>query len=267
MPVLIAAERVTVAHVLRLYERYGDDLRRVRERLRSLYRSRCVPWRDRSLLHKVLARLAQPVVGPRGLQPRMLAQSDDETCEILYLLLREERPQTVVEISPFHGWSTCWLLSALRDNGRGRLLSYDLIDASRANVPADLAAGRWELAVGDVAANGSRLPAAIDFLLMDSDHSADFAHWYIENVFPRVRPGAVIAVDDVFHHADPGAFDGEGRVVVDWLASRDVPYFTCAKAKNPTALNAIFGQKVAMGLAARIHRSDANPALVFRHRP
>jgi predicted O-methyltransferase YrrM len=261
----LATERLTVEHVLELYTRFREDLRRARERLRLIYRTRCVPWRERSLLHKVVARLLQPIAGPVGLHPRMLAQTDDEACEILYLLLREERPETVVEISPFHGWSTCWLLTALRDNGRGRLVSFDLLDASRRNVPPDLAA-RWELVVGDVTRNEHRLPPAIDFLLMDSDHSADFANWYIANVLPRVRDRGVVAVDDVFHHADPGAFDGEGRVVVDWLAGRGIPHFTCAKAKNPSALNALHGHKVGLGLAERTHRSDANSTIFFRQR-
>jgi predicted O-methyltransferase YrrM len=264
MPRVVPGERITVEQILRLYSEFGDDLRRVRERLRKLYRSRCVAWRERSLLHKLMARAVQPMIGAKGLQPRMLAQSDDETCEILYLLLRAERPESVVEISPFHGWSTCWLLSALRDNGRGRLTSFDLIDASRANVPQDLAADRWELVLGDVANQVDRLPARIDFLWLDSDHSAEFADWYIATVFPRVHAQAVIAVDDVFHHADPGAFDGEGRVVVAWLQQRTVPFLTCAKAKNPTALNALHGHKTALRLAHRIHRSDANPALFFR---
>jgi predicted O-methyltransferase YrrM len=261
----VATDQLSVEHVLALYTRFRDDLRRARERLRLVYRTRCVPWRERSLLHRLAARAVQPFAGPVGRQPRMLAQSDDEVCEILYLLVREQCPETVVEISPFHGWSTCWLLTALRDNGRGRLQSFDLIDASRRNVPADLAA-RWELVVGDVRGNVQRLPPAIDFLLMDSDHSAAFAHWYLDHVVARVRDQGVVAVDDVFHRADPGAFDGEGRVVVDWLASRELPFFTCAKAKNPSVLNALHGHKVALGLAERIHRSDANTTIFFRQR-
>ncbi len=260
------ASNPDLAWILDLHRRFAADLRPVRSRLRQLYRARCVPWRNRSLLHKLAARAVQPFLGPVGLQPRMLAQSDDEWCEILYLMLRAEQPERVLEISPFHGWSTCWILSALRDNGRGTLVSHDLIDASRQNVPADLAEGRWQLALGDarqqVAADG----APVDFLLMDSDHSAEFARWYLATVLPRVRDGAIVCVDDVFHHADPALFDGEGPVVLDWLQRRGIPYFTCAKARYPTALNALHGQKVALQIADRIHTSDSNPAIVFRNR-
>lgn len=114
----------------------------------------------------------------------------------------------------------------------------------------------------EVAASGE----PIDFLLMDSDHSAEFAHWYLDTVLPRVRDGAVVCVDDVFHHADPAIFDGEGPVVLDWLQRRGIPYFTCAKPKNPLALNALHGQKVSLRLAERIHTSDTDPAILFRNR-
>ncbi len=252
--------------ILELYREHGESLRVVRTQMRRLYRTRCVPWRNRSPLHKVAARMVQPFAGPVGLEPRMLAQSDDEHCELLYLMLRAERPTRVVEISPFHGWSTSWILSALRDNGHGRLVSYDLIDASRRNVPAELAAGRWELVLGDARQQVRRDGEPIDFLLMDSDHSAEFAEWYLANVMPRVRPGAIVCVDDVFHHADPAKFDGEGPVVLDWLQERGVPWFTCAKAKNPSALNALRGHRVSLRISDRIHTSDANPAIFFRHR-
>ncbi|MBX3462941.1 MAG: class I SAM-dependent methyltransferase [Planctomycetes bacterium] len=257
---------VGIQGILELYRRFADDLRSTKARLRKLYRSRCIPWRNRSLLHKLAARAVQPFAGAVGLQPRMLAQSDDETCEILYLLLRAEQPERVLEISPFHGWSTCWILSALRDNGRGKLVSHDLIDAASKNVPPELADGRWQLVLGDARKEVAASGEPVDFLLMDSDHSAEFAHWYLDHVLPRVREGAVVCVDDVFHQADPAAFDGEGPVVLDWLQRRGIAYFTCSKAKNPSALNALYGQKVSLGLAERIHTSDKNPAILFRNR-
>lgn len=252
--------------ILELYRQHAADLRAARERMRRLYRSRCIPWRNRSLAHKLAARAVQPFFGAVGLEPRMIAQSDDETCEILYLLLRAERPERVVEISPFHGWSTNWILSALRDNGRGSLVSYDLIDASRPNVAKELAEGRWQLVLGDAKQQVARDGDPIDFLLMDSDHSAEFAHWYLDTVLPRVRDGAVVCIDDVFHHADAAKFDGEGPVVLDWLQRRAIPYFSCAKAKNPSVLNALRGQKVALRLSERIHPSETNPAILFRNR-
>lgn len=261
---------ITLPHVLELYQRFGPDLQHVRDRMRALHRRRCGPRRVRSVLHSAIARLPLGIGVRRtdGRGPQMLAQLDDEVCEILYLLLRSRRPATVVEISPCHGWSTCWILSALRDNDHGTLYSFDVLDAARDFVPADLRqAGlqqqRWHLVVGDVRDRTASIPPRIDFLFMDSDHSAGFAQWYLEAVLPRLRAGSVVCVDDVFHSADPGAFDGEGRVVVDWLADRAIEYFTCARAKNPSALNSIHAQKLRMGLSRRIRNGDGNTTIMF----
>ena len=58
-----------------------------------------------------------------------------------------------MELGTFQGWSTTWILRALRDNGHGHLHSFDQVDAVLRTVPADLADGRWTFVPGDVAAN------------------------------------------------------------------------------------------------------------------
>src|SRR6478609_1544796 len=90
-----------LAAVTDLYDRYAQPLRQAREGQRELL------WQHR-----------------RQLRPKL----DDIEAELTYLLLRELRPAAVVEIGTFHGWSTTWILRALRDNGGGHLHSYDLVD-------------------------------------------------------------------------------------------------------------------------------------------
>jgi len=41
---------------------------------------------------------------------------------MLYLRVRHYKPRKIYEQSPFHGYSTCWMLLALRDNGFGKLV-------------------------------------------------------------------------------------------------------------------------------------------------
>lgn len=253
---------IDLEHAIDLYETWWGDLRTARRAMQRLHAQRCVAWSQRSLVHRVAARALEPVMSGLRKEAPMLAQVDDEVCELLYMLLRSRRPQVVVEISPFHGWSTSWILTALQHNGTGQLRSFDVLDSASRNVPAELKP-RWELVLGDVRKNTARIPQQIDFLLMDSDHSAEFAQWYLDEVFPRVRPGAPVCVDDIFHSADPGSFDGEGPVLMDWLRRNDVPWFTCAKAKNPSALNAIHGKKTSLGLVPRIRRGDANTSVFF----
>ena len=82
-----------------LFEEYADDLWRLTERLRLKHLEFC---------H----------------QGHVAAFGDVEG-EILYLAVRELRPNCVFEISPGAGYSTNYLLAALTDNGHGRLHSFD----------------------------------------------------------------------------------------------------------------------------------------------
>ena len=85
---------------------------------------------------------------PRRQPGRVTPQLDDVEAELTYLALRDHRPDTVMELGTFHGWSTTWILSALRDNGRGHLHSFDRIDNVLRTVPAELAADRWTFVHG-----------------------------------------------------------------------------------------------------------------------
>lgn len=191
-------------------------------------------------------------------------QLDDLEAEITYLMLREFRPKEVVEISPCNGWSTTWILRALRDNGQGRLTSFDIVDNSTRFVPKGLSEGRWTFCLGPAQENLGRLPSQIDYLFIDSDHSAPFAHWYIEKLFPRLKPGTPVSVHDVFHTADPAGFDGEGKVIIDWLAAKGIPYFTPSKARAPQDYQRIQGLKSELSIAGRIHRADNNSMIYFK---
>ncbi|HEY3686573.1 MAG TPA: class I SAM-dependent methyltransferase [Streptosporangiaceae bacterium] len=193
----------------------------------------------------------------------MKAQLDDVEAELTYLFLRDREPGTVVEIGALHGWSTTWILRALRDNGGGRLRSYDLIDRAGDNVPEDLAAGRWTFHHGDVRTGLAELPDDLGYLFIDAAHTAGFARWYIERVFPRVPPGTPVSVHDVFHGRRPKPFS-EGSVIVSWLADNGVPYFTASPARAPEDHARLGEVKRDLGLAAPLRTSRHNPMLYFR---
>ncbi len=108
-------EEITTDLVTDLYREHRADLDRVRHEQRRLRRD----------------------------DTAMKAQLDDIEAEITYLLLRHARPETVIEIGTFHGWSTTWILRALRDNDRGQLHSFDLLDEVRRHVPAGSVVLRW----------------------------------------------------------------------------------------------------------------------------
>ncbi|MFE9252376.1 class I SAM-dependent methyltransferase [Streptomyces sp. NPDC007088] len=226
---------LTVEAVSELYVKYQEDLRAVRDRQREFLRRR---------------------------GKSMKAQLDDFEAEITYLLLREYRPETVVEIGTFYGWSTMWILSALRDNGGGRLYSFDIVDNVVSNVPADLSANRWTFTKGDVRETLGDTVRNADYLFIDADHGARFGRWYVDNLFPVVRPGTPVSVHDVFHGRRPKPIS-EGSVLVKWLARRGIGFFTPSAAKAPEVIEHLGTTKKKLHLDAPVRESRHNPMVFF----
>ncbi|MGW2182486.1 class I SAM-dependent methyltransferase [Streptomyces sp. NPDC001732] len=230
-----APQGLSVESVSALYEKYRDDLAAVRDQRREFLRQR---------------------------GKAMKAQLDDYEAEITYLLLREHRPESVVEIGTFYGWSTMWILSALRDNGMGHLYSFDMVDHVVRNVPSELSDGRWTFTSGDVREQLDRFPARTDYLFIDADHGARFARWYIENVFPLVPAGTPTSVHDVFHGRRPKPLS-EGSVIIKWLAEQGIEYFTPSAARAPEVIAQLRVVKKDLNLDEPVRDSKHNPMIFF----
>jgi predicted O-methyltransferase YrrM len=182
---------------------------------------------------------------------------------LTYLFIREHQPETVVEIGSLHGWSTTWILRALRDNGHGRLCSYDLVDHARRAVPVELAGDRWSFVHGDVRRAAIPRPEEIDYVFIDAAHTARFARWYLAEVLSPLRAGTPVSVHDVLHGRRPVPF-GEGAVVLGWLAARDMAYFTSSRAAAPETYRQLSELKERLSLAERVHAGTDNPMIFFR---
>lgn len=217
---------------VRLYDKYLDELRVVRREQRELHSS-------------------------------MDARLDDIEAELTYLLLRERRPEQVVEIGAAGGWSTTWMLRALRDNGAGSLLSMDLVDHAFWLVPHELAADRWWFRHGDARTLVMDWLARVDHLFIDADHSGRFARWYLAEVVPLLVPGTWVSVHDVFRRSQffPGR---EGAVLRRWLGKRGVPHFTASYRFGRDAYERIAQFKRKAGLAEPVHPGKLNPMVFFR---
>jgi predicted O-methyltransferase YrrM len=126
--------------------------------------------------------------------------------EMLYMLIRESKPEIVFEVSPDCGWSTNYIMAALTKNGQGNLHTFELMATKRGRPTVDVIRGNqlkdWDLNrlhihLGDALETtpmiGSDQP--IDFLLIDSNHDDWFAKWYIENLIPRVK--GIVFVQDI----------------------------------------------------------------------
>jgi predicted O-methyltransferase YrrM len=224
---------LTLDFVCELYLRHADDLRTARDEQRALLRA-----------------------------SGMVAQLDDVEAEISYLLLRAYRPALVVEIGSLHGWSTSWQLRALRDNGVGRLRSYDLVAHARRAVPAELAEGRWTFVPGDVRRTLDVDPTEVDQLFLDAAHSARFARWYLGELVPRLNPGTPVSVHDVFHHRWAVPLR-EGAVLLRWLRTVNVPHLTASRARAPLAFERLARLRANLGLGNPVHTGRDNPMVWF----
>jgi predicted O-methyltransferase YrrM len=259
-------KRIDTEYVISLYQKYLRDLKAVRLQQQDLYAQKGYYWYERNracrAIRFALKRLGIVFPSKSGMKPQL----DDIEAEITYMLIREYQPETVVEISPCGGWSTAWILHALKDNGLGMLHSYDLINESTKNVPPELSSGRWIFSLGDVTKAVDRIPQSIDYLFIDSDHSAQFAEWYIRNVFPRLKTGNPVSVHDVYHTSSPSSHGSEGALIAQWLQEREIDYFTTARAKSPANFRKLMSEKKRLGIDKPIQRTRSNPMIFFLNR-
>lgn len=190
------------------------------------------------------------------MRPRL----DDIEAEISYLTIRALRPHTVVEIGSYHGWSTSWLLRALRDNGHGVLHSFDRLDHATRTVPVELSRTRWRFVHGDVRA--ADLPGDPGFVLVDARHTAGFARWYTAELLERLGPGVAVGVHDVFRGRRPWP-RSEGAVLVEWLRRRGIPYLSAARRRDPDLRDHLLSVKRRLRMLAPVHTGTRDPMLFF----
>ncbi|GAB3661743.1 class I SAM-dependent methyltransferase [Glycomyces tarimensis] len=231
---LSAAIDAISIHVER-YEIYAADLRRVRAEQAALRERR------------------------PGMRPRL----DDMEAELSYLRVRALAPSTVVQIGRDDGWSASWLLRALRDNGHGRLHSFDPSGRAGEDVPGELAEGRWSLEAGDVRERAEALPRRIDYLYLGGSRSGRFARWYLPRLVAALAPGTPVSVRDVFRHRSPLPL-GEASVVLKWLRRRHLEYFTAAPARQPVVHRQLDRVRRELGLRDPVHVGDRNPMIFFQ---
>jgi caffeoyl-CoA O-methyltransferase len=142
---------------------------------------------------RVLSALDQMVAG----NELYLAVAADNG-RMLRLLAETAGAKNVVEIGTSTGYSALWICLALQSTG-GRLKTLE-IDPGRAEqarkhfVQAGVD-GLVEVVVGDAHENVKRLKDPIDLLFLDADKEGYAS--YLKTLLPLVRPGGLIAADNV----------------------------------------------------------------------
>lgn len=217
----------SIDYMVPLYQKYGTDLAAV--------------W------DKQLVRYEE--------QFRGNAFFDDIEAEWLYLLVRHIRPTVAIEMSPGVGWSTSWILEGLHDNAHGHLTGFDIAPSPESRLPSVL---RWNFVAGDIRDNMHEVPGSIDFLLVDSDHSEPFGSWIINTMLPRVRPGGIGCVHDIYNWRDGGT--GEMIAAFDFCKNRGIMPFSPSIAFTETWDDLL---TLRGALPFSTHPVNFNPLLVF----
>ncbi|GIJ60819.1 O-methyltransferase [Virgisporangium aurantiacum] len=124
------------------------------------------------------------------------------SAELLTLVLRVAGARDVVEIGTSNAYSAIWLADAVRDTG-GHVLTVDVEEWPGA--AENLARAGVEAVVDRRLGDGGELlaglpDASVDLLFLDAER-VEYPNWWPHPV--RVlRPGAVLAVDNVLSHPD-----------------------------------------------------------------
>ncbi|WP_158852602.1 O-methyltransferase [Saccharothrix deserti] len=119
--------------------------------------------------------------------------------KLLYLLTRAVKARTVVEFGCSFGISTLHLASAVRDNGGGQVITTELqpekAQRARENFAAAGLDDLVDLRLGDAQETLRELPGPVDLLLLDGWPTLRLP--ILGLVQPRLRPGALVIVDDI----------------------------------------------------------------------
>lgn len=126
---------------------------------------------------------------------------------VLYSLARLCKPVDAVEIGSRRGGSAMWICRALEENDQGTLHCIDPFVAKHGGAPGFL--GHFHRNMEQLGLSHrikmvnkfsvdalSDIPAEIDFLFIDGDHSYEGCNSDIMNYVPRVRPEGVVAIHD-----------------------------------------------------------------------
>jgi predicted O-methyltransferase YrrM len=160
-------------------------------------------------------------------------QFDDIEAEIVCLILMYINPKKICEFSPCGGWSSLYMLHTLNvmNNTECQLHSYDIIDNCTSNINKfnDLK-NQWNFYLGNVEEQYIHFNEDIDYLFIDSDHSASFTKKYIDELLNPLlirlknsNKKIFVSVHDVFHSNIPS---DEGKLVIEFLEKNNIEYFS-----------------------------------------
>ena len=119
--------------------------------------------------------------------------------DLIYILVRAKRPNTIVEFGTSYGISTIYLAASVADNGTGHVVSTELntakVVAAHANLAEAGLADRVTILLGDAMTTLKDIPGPIDLVLLDG--WKDLCLPVLRSLESRLAIGALIVADDI----------------------------------------------------------------------
>ncbi len=124
---------------------------------------------------------------------------DRDSSSVIYSFIRDYKPKSALQIGTWEGGTTLVILSALLKNKNPfKFVASELLDEKRKNTKKH-ALKKCKVApemIGDITKNLDKVPEEIDFLFHDSDHDLSTTIWVHNNIFPRLKDGALVIFHD-----------------------------------------------------------------------
>lgn len=135
---------------------------------------------------------------------------------LLTMLARLVKARTIVEVGTFTGYSTLCLARGLRAGGQ--VITMDLredwTDMARKAWERAGVADRIDVRLGRAIDTLALLPrqSVVDLAFVDADKAGYIDYW--EQLVPRIRPGGILVVDNVFYGGEVVNAAAEGNAAV-----------------------------------------------------
>lgn len=155
---------------------------------------------DLSRQDEVLARVERETAG----MPRAMMQISPEQGALMEMLVRLAGARDALEVGTFTGYSAICVARGLGQGGKLTCLELDqeYADIAQRNLEAAGMADRVTIAVGPAGEALAAMPEepAFDFVFLDADKTGYPA--YYELILPRMRPGALLLIDNILMDGD-----------------------------------------------------------------
>ncbi len=139
-----------------------------------------------------------------------------DQARFMTMLVQTANAKTAVEIGTFTGMSSLAIARGLAPGGT--LTCFDVSDEytaiARRYWERDGVSDRITLVLGDAREETAKLPSEphIDFAFIDADKSGYATYW--DNLVPRMKPGGLIAIDNVLQRGRVVNDDSDNETVV-----------------------------------------------------